>query len=81
VRTPGVLTLLEASGLQDNQQAFVRLSQADLIVLVVEARATTIPVLDNALGVLRTAFQRVDGVILNRRRFEVPQAVLRWLQP
>jgi hypothetical protein len=38
-------------------------------------------VLDNALGVLRTAFQRVDGVILNRRRFEVPQAVLRWLQP
>jgi polysaccharide biosynthesis protein PslE len=80
-RSPGVLTLLEASGLQDNQQAFVRLSQADLIVLVVEARATTIPVLDNALGVLRTAFHRVDGVILNRRRFEVPQAVLRWLQP
>ncbi|MEY4767183.1 MAG: hypothetical protein RI907_3856 [Pseudomonadota bacterium] len=80
-RVPGQLTLLEASGLQHNRDAFVRLAQADLIVLVVEARATTVPVLDNALGVLRTAFHRVDGVVLNRRRFEVPQAVLQWLKP
>jgi polysaccharide biosynthesis protein PslE len=80
VRVPGAVTLLEASGLHSNRDAFVRLSQADLIVLVVEARASTVPVVDNALGVLRTAFRKVDGVIVNRRRFEVPPNVLRWLQ-
>lgn len=77
---PGEVILLEASGLHSNREAFVRLSQANLIVLVVEARASTMPVVDNALGVLRTAFRKVDGVIVNRRRFEVPPKVLRWLQ-
>lgn len=77
---PGEVVLLEASGLHSNREAFVRLSQANLIVLVVEARASTIPVVDNALGVLRTAFRKVDGVIVNRRRFELPPKVLRWLQ-
>lgn len=78
--TPGEVVLLEASGLHSNRDAFVRLSQAHQIVLVVEARASTVPVVENALGVLRTAFRKVDGVILNRRRFEVPPHVLRWLQ-
>jgi hypothetical protein len=78
--TPGTVILLEASGLHSNRDAFVRLSQANLIVLVVEARASTVPVVDNALGVLRTAFRKVDGVIVNRRRFEVPPNILRWLQ-
>lgn len=79
-QAPGEVVLLEASGLSSNREAFVRLSQANLIVLVVEARASTVPVVDNALGVLRTAFRKVDGVIVNRRRFEVPPNVLRWLQ-
>ena len=77
---PGEVVLLEASGLHSNRDAFVRLGQAGLIVLVVEARASTVPLVDNALGVLRTAFRKVDGVILNRRRFEVPPHVLQWLQ-
>lgn len=77
---PGEVLLLEAAGLLSNREAFVRLSRADLIVLVVEARASTVPVVENALGVLRTAFHKVDGVIINRRRFEVPPHVLRWLQ-
>lgn len=77
---PGEVLLLEAAGLLSNREAFVRLSRADVIVLVVEARASTVPVVENALGVLRTAFHKVDGVIVNRRRFEVPPHVLRWLQ-
>lgn len=79
--TPGEVVLVEGSNLLSNRQAFVRLSQADLIVLVVQARASLVPVVDNALGVLRTAFRKVDGVVLNRRRFEVPSRVLRWFQP
>ncbi len=57
----------------------MRLSQAHLIALVAEARASTMPVVENALCVLRTAFRKVDGVIVNRWRFEVPPHVLRWL--
>lgn len=58
----------------------MRLSPVNLAVLVVEARASITALVDNALGVLRTAFRKVDGVIVNRRRFEVPPEVLRWLQ-
>ncbi len=77
---PGEVVLLDASNLLSNREAFLRLGKADLIVLVVEARASVVPVVDNALGVLRTAFRKVDGVILNRRRFEVPPRVLRFFQ-
>lgn len=80
VAQPGEVVLLEASNLLSNRQAFLRLAHADLIVLVVEARASVVPVVDNALGVLRTAFRKVDGVVLNRRRFEVPASVMRWWQ-
>jgi polysaccharide biosynthesis protein PslE len=37
-------------------------------------------VVDNALGMLRTAFNKVDGLIINRRRFEVPPHVMRRFQ-
>jgi hypothetical protein len=72
--------LLQASNLLSNRQAFLSLGKADLIVMVVEARASVVPVVDNALGVLRTAFRKVDGIILNRRRFEVPTRVMRFFQ-
>jgi hypothetical protein len=49
-------------------EAFVRLSPVNLAVLVVEARASITALVDNALGVLRTAFRKVDGVIVNRQR-------------
>lgn len=77
---PGEVVLMDASHLQGSRSAFVRLRHADLIVLVVEARASLVPVVDNALGMLRTAFHKVDGVILNRRRFEVPASVMHWWQ-
>ena len=77
---PGEVLLLDAAALPSNREAFVSLGLADVIVLVVEARASSVPVVDNALGILRTAYQKVDGVIVNRRRFEVPPRVLRLLQ-
>lgn len=77
---PGEVVLLEAAALLSNREAFVSLSRADVIVLVVEARASSVPVVENALAILRTAYHKVDGVIVNRRRFEVPPQVLRFLQ-
>jgi polysaccharide biosynthesis protein PslE len=73
---PGEIVLLDASALLSNQEAFINLREADQIVLVVEAQQSTIPMIQSALSTLTTAFKRVDGIILNRRRFEVPDRVL-----
>jgi len=76
---PGQVFIREAAGLLGNSEVFGCLRQADLIVLVVEARASTVHGVDNALAILRTAYGKVHGVIVNRRRFEVPERILRAL--
>ncbi|AZF41985.1 Pellicle/biofilm biosynthesis polysaccharide copolymerase/tyrosine-kinase PslE, Wzc-like [Pseudomonas sp. R1-43-08] len=73
---PGEVVLLDASALLDNRDAFVNLRRADLIALVVEAQKSTVPVVEHALSILNTAFGKVDGIIINRRKFEVPAKVL-----
>jgi uncharacterized protein involved in exopolysaccharide biosynthesis len=73
---PGEITLLDASGLLNNQQSFITLRRADMIALVIEAKSSTVPMIQHALGTLNTAFGKVDGIILNRRQFEVPSHIL-----
>ena len=73
---PGEVLILNASSLLSNQEAFIALRRADLIALVIEAKTSTIPVVQNALSLLTTGFGKVDGIILNKRRFEVPGYVL-----
>ncbi len=77
---PGEIVLINASALSANQDAFVLLRKADLIVLVVRAQDTTVPMLEDTLNNLNTAFKKVDGIIINRRRFEVPEKVLSFLK-
>jgi len=74
---PGEVVVLDASALLDNREAFVTLRRADLIGLVVEAHKSTVPVVEHALSILTTAFGKVDGIIINRRKFEVPVKVLK----
>ena len=69
---PGELVLLDASSLTSSQRTVDQLKQADIILLVIEARHSTIPVVENALSILKMAFGRIDGIILNRRRLEIP---------
>lgn len=76
---PGEIQLIDAADFYLNQQAFVHLRDADLIALVIRAKSSTVPKLQNAVATLSTAFKRVDGIILNRRRFEIPERVLTWL--
>lgn len=73
---PGEVVLLDASALLANREAFVTLRRADLIALVVEAHKSTVPVVEHALSILNTAFGKVDGIIINRRKLEVPSKVL-----
>ncbi|CDM42669.1 MULTISPECIES: GumC family protein [Pseudomonadaceae] len=74
---PGEVVLLDASALLDSREAFVTLRRADMIALVVEARQSSIPVVQHVLSILTTAFGKVDGIIINRRCFEVPGKVLK----
>lgn len=76
---PGEVVLLDASALLDNRDAFINLRRADLIALVVEANTSTVPVVEHALSILNTAFGKVDGIIINRRKFEVPAKVLKFI--
>ncbi|KAF1028332.1 MAG: hypothetical protein GAK37_02260 [Pseudomonas sp.] len=73
---PGEVVLLDASALLANRDAFINLRRADRIALVVEAQNSTVPVVEHALSILTTAFGKVDGIIINRRKFEVPVNVL-----
>jgi uncharacterized protein involved in exopolysaccharide biosynthesis len=76
---PGEIVLLDSSALLSSQRPFINLRRADQIVLVVEAQKSTIPMVQSAISTLTTAFGKVDGIILNRRRFEVPDSILRTL--
>ena len=73
---PGEVLILDASALLSNQEAFLALRHADLIALVIEAKTSTVPAVENTLSVLKTAFGKVDGIILNKRQFEVPARIL-----
>ena len=77
---PGEVVLIDASSIFTNQEAFALLREADLILLIVKAEETTVPMLENVLATLHTAFKKVDGIIINRRRYKVPGRVLDYLK-
>lgn len=69
---PGEVLLIKAADLVNDHQALFLLKNADIRLLLVEARVSTVPVVEHALSVLNIAFRHVDGIIVNKRRFEVP---------
>jgi len=77
----GQIRIIEAPALITNSSALVDLREANLRVLIVEAAATTIPTVEHSLAILQTAFGKVDGIILNRRKFEIPSKVLQYFTP
>ena len=50
---------------------------ADGVVLVVQAGRTKRPVLTRSVDLLRKAGGRVLGIVLNRRRLEIPEFIYR----
>ena len=77
---PGEIVLIDASSIFSNQDAFALLRDSDLILLIVKAEETTVPMLENVLATLHTAFKKVDGIIINRRRYKVPKRVMDYLK-
>lgn len=76
---PGEVLLIHAPNLLSHHDALIQLKNADLRLLVVEARKLTVPVVENALSILTAAFKKMDGIIVNKRRFEIPLPVLQRL--
>ncbi len=79
---PGEVVLVQAPPVSD-ENALIQLRGCDRIVLVVKTRSTTLPAVENAIALLRDALGHVDGVVLNRRVFEIPprywKPISRWL--
>lgn len=76
----GEVMLTESPALLHDESAIGRLSGADIILLVIEAGRTTVPAVREVLRVLAMTFKQADGIILNRRRFEIPEHVLHWIE-
>ncbi len=82
VAGPGEVVVRAAPPLSQ-EGALLALRDCGFVVLVVQARRTTVPAVENALATLRGALGRADGIVLNRRVYEIPQRVWgragRWL--
>ena len=77
----GQVRIVRAAALLGDSSVLVNLRGADVRVLVVQAVATTIPTVEQSISILETAFEKVDGVILNRRKLEVPLKLLQYFSP
>lgn len=53
--------------------------KADGVVLVIEAERTRWPVVERARRTIETSGGAVLGVVLNKRRYPIPDALYRWL--
>jgi uncharacterized protein involved in exopolysaccharide biosynthesis len=73
---PGWVSLIGVPGLLMRKGSFANLHHADITILVVEARKTTVPVLESVMSIISTALMKVDGIVVNRRHFEIPASVL-----
>ncbi|MHB1587356.1 MAG: GumC family protein [Acidiferrobacteraceae bacterium] len=76
----GQIVLAESPALLHDESAIGNLAGADIILLVVEAGRTTTSAVREVLRVLAMTFKQADGIILNRRRFEIPEHVLHWIE-
>ncbi|MHC1480214.1 GumC family protein [Frateuria aurantia] len=82
-RQPGTVTIVIAEPIS-RERALLQLRDVDIRLLVIEARHTSVTTVEYSLNILRHAFGQIDGLILNRRCFEIPADVLRrfggWLR-
>ncbi len=77
---PGEISVLAASNLLERKNVFIALQQADIVILIIEARRSTVPMIENILSIFKTALIKVDGIVINRRHLEIPDRVIRWLK-
>lgn len=75
----GEVVIVEASNILSNANSLIALRDVDLCLLLVAAKQTKSATLERALSLLSTALRKVDGVIINKRRLELPNSVFNFL--
>jgi Mrp family chromosome partitioning ATPase len=71
--------VIAAPSLQSSFDGVVLAARADAAVLVVEAESTPQAVVENLRDTLASAGARLAGVVMNKRRYYIPQRVYRKL--
>ena len=76
---PGEVVIVEASNLLEDAEALLLIRNVDVCLMLIEAKYTKVATLERGLALLNTAMRKVDGVIVNKRRLELPYTIFNWL--
>jgi Mrp family chromosome partitioning ATPase len=71
--------VIDAPSLQSSSDGVVLASKSDSVILVVESESTRQPVIENLRDTLLACGANIAGVILNKRRFYIPDSVYKRL--
>lgn len=71
--------LIDSTPVSESQESLSFCSAVDGVVLVVEAERTRGPVIENAKAKVLERGGRILGVVLNKRRFYIPEWVYKYL--
>jgi len=71
--------VIDAPSLQSSSDGVVLASKSDSVILVVESETTRQPVIENLRDTLLASGANIAGVILNKRRFYIPDSVYKRL--
>lgn len=72
-------TVVDTPAASRSPDGLVISSLADLVVLVVEAESTRVPVVNDLRDLIQSRGANLAGVVLNKRRFYIPESIYRRL--
>lgn len=73
------LVLVDSPPLANSPDGIAIARRVDGVVLVLEAEKTRWPVAENLRDQILKSGGRILGVVLNKRRFYIPEAIYRWI--
>jgi len=79
IRTTIGLTVIDAPAIFNSFDGLTISTTADMVVVVIEAETTRIPVSQELISRLTAQGANIAGVVLNKRRVYIPKFIYRWL--
>lgn len=71
--------VIDAPSLQSSSDGMTLASKSDAVIIVVEADSTRQPVVENLRDMLRACGAPIAGVVMNKRRYYIPERVYKSL--
>ncbi|MBF0187377.1 MAG: hypothetical protein HQL50_05575 [Magnetococcales bacterium] len=79
LRKAATLTVVDSPPANRSSDGLVICGMMDVVILVVEAEHTRVPVIESLKSKLAAQGAAVAGVVFNKRKFYIPKLVYRWL--